>query len=124
VSVSAVSAVLFARDLNKVAGFYRDVLGMPCTAKDAQHAVLVCKHFDLIIHQLPPSETEPAAAPLQRRHTAAIRLNFTIADIAQARRVAASLGGEVDDAPPAWAPPDARCRLGHDPEGNVFLVDE
>jgi catechol 2,3-dioxygenase-like lactoylglutathione lyase family enzyme len=124
--VRTISAVLFAKDQAKLAGFYRDVLGMHVRASDAHHASLVCGGFELLIHQLPPETAASIAiaGPPLRRETGAIRLNFTVDDIGSARRAAAALGGQVDDAAPAWAPSDARVRLGHDPEGNVFLVEE
>jgi hypothetical protein len=126
VSVSAVSAVIFAKGRAKVAAFYRDTLGLPCTADDAYHTILACGGFDLVIHQIPPpiADSITITAPPQRRETGAIRLNFTLKSVVAARPIAASLGGQVDDAPPMWAPSGAKIYLGHDPEGNVFLVEE
>jgi Glyoxalase-like domain len=123
---ASVSAVLFPKNQAKVAAFYRDTLELPCSTSDAYHTVLACVGFDLIIHQIPPPLADSIAitAPPERREAAAIRLNFTIKNVAAARSMAARLGGQVDEAPPAWAPPDARVRLGHDPEGNIFLVQE
>lgn len=69
-----VSAVLFAKDLRKVATFYTRV----CAAKVRNE------------------------------------------DVAAARAVARSLGGEIDDRPPPYGGNDTRFHLGHDPEGNVF----
>ena len=125
-SVSAVSAVLYAKDQAKVAAFYRDTLGLPRTTSEADHTILACGGFDLVIHQTPRPivDTVTITAPPKRRDGGAIRLNFTVNSVAAARQIAASLGGQVDDTPPAWAPGGAKLRLGHDPEGNVFLVNE
>ena len=41
---------------------------------------------------------------------------------ARPRATARSLGGGIDDAPPAWAERNANFFLGYDPEGNVFGV--
>jgi hypothetical protein len=88
-----VSAVLFAKDLRKVATFYTRVCSAKVKKEDAHHADLDCGGF---------------------------QLNFPIADVVASRAVAQSLGGEIDDRPPPWAGDDARFHLGHDPEGNVF----
>ena len=125
-SASNVSAVLFAKDQAKVAAFYRDALGLPCKTSDTDHTILACGGFDLMIHQIPApiAASIIITAPPRRRETGAIRLDFTIKSVAGARSIAASQGGQVDDAPPAWAAPGANVRLGYDPEGNVFLVKE
>ncbi len=125
-SASNVSAVLFAKDQARVAAFYRDALGLPCQTSSTDHTTLACGSFDLIIHQIPTpiAASITITVPPSRRETGAIRLDFTIKSVARARSIAASLGGQVDDAPPAWAAPGAIVRLGYDPEGNVFLVKE
>jgi hypothetical protein len=125
-SVSTVTAILFAKDLAKVAGFYRGALGVTPTTSDANHTILSCGGFDLIIHQIPHpmADSIVITIPPKRCETGTIRLNFTINSVTAARQVAASLGGEVDETAPVWAAPGAKGRLGHDPEGNVFFVDE
>ena len=50
---ASVSAVLFAKDLKKVAAFYAQALGMTCTRSDDQHVMLNCRGFELIVHQIP-----------------------------------------------------------------------
>lgn len=121
---SKVSAVLFAKDLRKVADFYERALGMARTHSDGEHAVLDCHGFDLFVQQIPKHLADEIviAQPTERRARAAIRLNFPVKSISQARTAARSLGGELDDAPPPWAGPNAQAFLGHDPEGNVFMV--
>jgi predicted enzyme related to lactoylglutathione lyase len=121
-----VSAVLFAQDLKHVAAFYAQALGMSCTQSDEHHVSLDCRGFNLIVHQIPRHMAGGIAIqqPPRRREDGAIRLNFPVQSVAMTRRLARSLGGEVDDVPPAWAAPGANVFLGHDPEGNVFKVSE
>lgn len=123
---ASVSAVLFATDLKKVAAFYARALGMSVTRSDDQHVILNCRGFNLIVHQIPPHLGDGIAIqqPPRRRSEGALRLNFPVQSIAETRRLARSLGGELDDTPPAWAGPGANVFLGHDPEGNVFKVAE
>ena len=96
------SAVLFARDRNKVAAFYAAVFRAEIRSSDANYTSLNCADFVLTVHQI-PAHLMPAdhGEPVQRRE-------------------ASRLGGCVDAQPPAWAGGDARFFLGHDPEGNVF----
>ncbi|MGC3981421.1 MAG: VOC family protein [Steroidobacteraceae bacterium] len=121
-----VSAVLFARDKSRVAAFYRDVLGLICTAEDEDHSVLNCRGFDFIVHQIPKHLLAECSVEEEsrRKENGSIRLNYPVVSIEKVRTLAASLGGHVDVAPPDWAPRDANFFLGHDPEGNVFKISE
>lgn len=117
-----VSAVLFAKDHRRVASFYIRVFAAQRVQEDEHHAELECDGFRLVVHRIP----EPLARnvvvtiPPQRREHGALRLNFTMDDVAKGRAVARSLGGEIDDQPPPWAGNDTSFHLGYDPEGNVF----
>jgi hypothetical protein len=51
-----------------------------------------------------------------------MRLDYPVTSIESSRRLARSLGGDIDDAPPAWAERSANFFFGHDPEGNQFGV--
>jgi hypothetical protein len=99
---SKVSAVLFAKNLRRVADFYERALGMTCTHSDGAHAVLDCHGFDLMVQQIPTDIADAIVLgqPVVRRVGSAIRLNFPVKSIEQARAIARSLGGELDDAPP------------------------
>jgi predicted enzyme related to lactoylglutathione lyase len=123
-SGNGVSAVLFARDQRRVAAFYEAMLGASITNGDAQHSVLSCAGFDLMVHQIPAHLLPPVAPgePALRREQVALRLDFPITDLPRARREAARLGGSIDEQPPPWASGDARFFLGQDPEGNVFCL--
>ena len=117
-----VSAVLFASDLDSLAGFYQEVFGIRASRRDMEHALLDFNGFELVIHQIPKHLLEPRTSPLERRERSAIRLNFPVADTTYARREAQRLGGIIDELPPPWAGSDTSFHLGHDPEGNVFGV--
>jgi predicted enzyme related to lactoylglutathione lyase len=123
---AGVSATLFVKDLKRVSAFYAQALGMTRTQGDEHHAILNCRGFNLIVHQIPQHIAADITAeqPPHRRVEAALRLNFPVTSIAEARRLARSLGGDVDDKPPAWAGPNANTFLGYDPEGNVFKLSE
>ena len=51
--VAQVRAVLFAKDLEGLTAFYAGALGMTQSFADADHAVLHCGGFELIVHRIP-----------------------------------------------------------------------
>jgi hypothetical protein len=99
---SSVRAVLFVKDLGRAAAFYIGALAMTRASGDEDHAVLDCDGFELVVHRMPKPIADTS--------------------VADSRRLARSLGGEIDDAPPAWADRNANLFFGHDPEGNQFGV--
>jgi predicted enzyme related to lactoylglutathione lyase len=121
-----VRAVLFVKDLRKVAAFYIGALGMTSAAGDDNHAILECDGFALIVHQIPKAiaDTIVVTEPPVRRVWGAIRLDFPVSSVGDSRRLARALGGDIDEVPPAWAEPDASLFFGYDPEGNQFGVCE
>jgi hypothetical protein len=121
---SSVRAVLFVKDLGRAAAFYIGALAMTRASGDDDHAVLECDGFELVVHRIPKpiADTIVITEPPVRRVWGAIRLDFPVASVADSRRLARSLGGEIDDAPPAWADRNANLFFGHDPEGNQFGV--
>jgi predicted enzyme related to lactoylglutathione lyase len=123
-SSSNVTAVLFTKDRATVATFYSDALGMRVVVSDEYHTRLDCCGFELVVHQIPPHIAAGIVIerPPKRRTAGAIRLDYPVEDIAASRRRARSLGGDIDDAPPSWAGPDADFFFGYDPEGNQFGV--
>jgi len=123
---ASVRAVLFAKDLEAVAAFYVGALALTRLSGDKDHAILECDGFELVVHQIPKqiADTIVIAEPPIRRVWGAIRLDFPVASIADSRKLARSLGGEIDDAPPPWADRNANLFFGHDPEGNQFGVSQ
>jgi hypothetical protein len=121
-----VRAVLFVKDLEKVAAFYIGALALTRLSGDKDHVVLESDGFELVVHQIPKqiADTIVIAQPPIRRVWGAIRLDFPVGSIAGSRKLARALGGEIDDAPPAWADSTANFFFGHDPEGNQFGVSQ
>lgn len=123
---SSVGAVLFVKDLQRVAAFYANALMMRCSVSDKDHWRLECDGFELIVHQIPPHLAADIKidTPPERRVWAAIRLDYPVADLGESRRIAQSLGGGIDATPPEWADPHENFYYGYDPEGNQFGVSE
>ena len=123
---ASVRAVPFVKDLEAVAAFYVGALALTRLSGDKDHAILECDGFELVVHQIPTqiADTIVIAQPPIRRVWGAVRLDFPVASVADSRKLARSLGGEIDDAPPAWADRNANLFFGHDPEGNQFGASE
>jgi predicted enzyme related to lactoylglutathione lyase len=121
-----VAAVLFVKDLQKVTAFYSAVLGLKPIHSDADHSVLNCRGFELVVHQIPKhiADEITIAQPPERRVWGAIRLDYPVRNIEESRRVAQSFGGDVDGAPPEWADRSANFFLAYDPEGNQIGISQ
>lgn len=121
-AATRVRAVLFAKNVERVAAFYVGALGFARESGGSDHAVLRCDGFELVVHQIPKviADAIVIASPPKRRTEGAVRLDYPVESIEQARTIARSLGGDVDDVPPPWASRDADFFFGYDPEGNQF----
>jgi predicted enzyme related to lactoylglutathione lyase len=121
----AVSGILFAKDARKVAQFYAEVLGADVSAEAEHHTALEVQGFRLVIHRIPGEYAKlvDVRNPPVRREMGPIRLDFGVADVVEARKLAKNHGGQIDDQPPPWAG-TTNFFLGSDPEGNVFGVSD
>jgi len=122
------AAVLYAKDLKKLAAFYAGVtrLGLHRIAEDhiVLECVLECELFQLVVVQIPKEIAEriEIEEPPARRSTTPIKLVFFIENIEAARTAASSLGGALNPAGGEWLFEGDRVCDGYDPEGNVFQV--
>jgi hypothetical protein len=121
-----VSAVLFAKDLVRVATFYSVALEMKRVHCDADHWILDREGFRLVVHQIPKRIADSIAIeqPPERRVWGSIRLDYPIRNVPESRALAKSLGGDIDQSPPEWADRSSNFFFGYDPEGNQFGVNE
>lgn len=120
------SAVVFAKDVGRLAGFYREVAGMTEAHRDKDHVVLDDAGFQLVIHGIPKkiaAQIQITTPPSVREDTA-LKLCLPVQAIEHARAKAAELGGQVGPKSKEWEARGFRACDGHDPEGNVFQVRE
>ncbi len=91
-STQGCAAVLFAREHQVLARFYREVAGLPDAGGDADHVKLVSGAFELIVHQIPERYAKhiEIAQPPVVREMAAIKLCFPCSDLSRAREAAAA----------------------------------
>ncbi len=117
-------AVIYAVDLPRMAAFYETLLGMRRLSAAADHAVLASPDIQLVVHAIPAiiASTIAIASPPELREDTPIKLFFTVPSLAEAQRLARTVGGEVFDE--TWEGEGFLARNGRDPEGNIFQVRE
>lgn len=117
-------ALVYAKDLERLSGFYQRLLGMRLLHADAEHQVIESADLQLIIHAIPPQIAAgiAIASPPEPRAGQAIKLFFTVPSLANAETTAISLGGSLFG--PEYAGPGFTVRNVYDPEGNIFQVRE
>lgn len=121
---AAAGVLLYAKDVNRLAQFYAQVLGMRELHREAALVVLESPALQLLIHAIP---AEIAArihitTPPQRRADVAMKFFVTVPSIDAAGAQAAELGGQVLDG--VWQGPGFALRNAMDCEGNVFQLRE
>jgi predicted enzyme related to lactoylglutathione lyase len=125
-SSSSPGAVIYAKDVARVSGFYAAVTGLRVAHADDEYVVLESEGFQLVVHGIPAeviASLELAEPPL-RREDATVKLVFPVPSISAARAVAATYGGKVDPPEREWRFQSDRVCDGHDPEGNVVQLRE
>lgn len=117
-------AVLFARDMDRLASFYAGALDFTEAARGDDHVVLRRDGFELTVHAIPPAFAGRGgqSSPSNRRVAAAIKPVFVVAELAALRMRIADLGGGLDSPEREWSGQGARIVDGGDPEGNVFQL--
>jgi predicted enzyme related to lactoylglutathione lyase len=118
----AAGAVIYAKDMERVAAFYATVLGLPVAGRDEEHVRLESPALQLVVLQMPAdlAATVTIAEPPARRADAAIKLVFFVAGIADIRRTVEAMGGAMNGAEREWDFDGWTVCDGLDPEGNVI----
>jgi predicted enzyme related to lactoylglutathione lyase len=120
------SAVVFAKNIEDLARFYREVAEMSEVHKDKDHIVLDEAGFQIVIHGIPNNiaETIEIRNPPEIREETPIKICLPVSSIENARTKAALLGGRIGAKGKEWSARGFRACDGYDPEGNVFQVRE
>ncbi|KAF1044254.1 MAG: hypothetical protein GAK35_01849 [Herbaspirillum frisingense] len=119
-------AVLFAKDVARLAAFYAQVLAVVPKHAEAEKVVIEAEDFLLVIHAVPPAvaaNVEIVSPPVLRENVP-IKLFLPVRSLAQARISAQMLGGGMKPADAEWSGADFRACDGFDPEGNVVQFRE
>jgi predicted enzyme related to lactoylglutathione lyase len=117
-------AVIFAKDVARVARFYEQLLSFSVVHTSCDYVVLDSKDIQLVIHAIPTriADSISISVPPVVRAQTPIKLIFPVANLVEARASASFLGGQVGAADKEWGTQSFRACDGHDPEGNVFQL--
>ncbi len=125
----ASGTLIYAKDLARLASFYRQLLSMSEVHATEELVVLrslagCLPNGDLIVHQIPAhiAETIVVASPPELREDTAIKPFFAVASFAEAHARATSLGGALFG--PRYEGPGFRLTNAYDPEGNIIQLRE
>jgi predicted enzyme related to lactoylglutathione lyase len=119
-------AVIFAKDMRRIAEFYRALVGLQVTYEDDAVIVLESASQQLVIHGIPAKAAASIqiASPPKLRENAAVKLVFPVDSIADVRARAPQLGGALHAKHEEFQTRGFKACDGHDPEGNVVQFRE
>ena len=115
---------IYAKEPERLAAYYRSVLGMAVAHRTDQMVVLSSPDLQLVVHPMPPQVASQVVitSPPQLREGAAIKFFCTVPSLADAEASAQTLGGQVLAG--QWQGPGFVVRNACDPEGNIFQLRE
>jgi predicted enzyme related to lactoylglutathione lyase len=115
-------ALIYARFLEPLTAFYRELLDARVVHADAEYAVLQSADMQIVVHAMPSHivDTVQVSSPPAVREQTAIKLFFTVPDISAAQAVIARHGGIVPSQ--SWRGKGFTAFNGVDPEGNVLQL--
>jgi predicted enzyme related to lactoylglutathione lyase len=119
-------AIVYAKDVARLAGFYAAVADLEIVHEVADHSVLESETYELVIVAIPADiavRIDVATPPLRRENTA-FKLSFAVQRLADARAAARAAGGDLDPPEREWDFQGMRVCDGCDPEGNMIQVRE
>jgi catechol 2,3-dioxygenase-like lactoylglutathione lyase family enzyme len=123
---SRTGAVLFAKRLDRIAGFYANVLGLSEVTRADDHILLESPGFQLVVHRIPgplADVTDVAENPA-RRVGAAFKPVFFVQSLASVRSIAPTHGGIVEPRDKEWSFNGVMVCDAVDPDGNVIQFRE
>ncbi|MCD2167909.1 VOC family protein [Comamonas koreensis] len=116
--------VLYVKDIERVAQFYAQVLGLLEQNRLPGWVALASATFQLELHAIPAEIAERIhiSTPPQRREDVALKFFVSVPSLQDAGARASSLGGAMFHE--AWTGPGYSACNAMDCEGNVFQLRE
>ena len=117
-------AVIFAKDILRIANFYANTTDLKICEKDNSHVKLESSSFQLVVLKTPKhiAQTIDITVPPVPREQTPIKLVFFVDSIEKAREVVKNFGGKLKSNNEAWEYDKHKVCDGCDPEGNVFQL--
>lgn len=119
---AAAGVLIYAKNLDLLAQFYAQILGMRELHRRDEIVVLQSAHLQLLIHAMPAAIAAQVhvSTPPAKRENVALKFFATVDSMTAARALAAQLGGQVFD--DEWQGPGFVACNAMDCEGNVFQL--
>lgn len=119
-------AVLFGKDLPRLAQFYVQVAGLQVTVQETRLIVMESATYQLVLHAVPAEVAKrlEITRPPALRQDLPVKLVFPVASLAAARQQAEQCGGGLGTPAQEWEARNFRACDGFDPEGNVVQLRE
>lgn len=119
-------AIVYAKDIARLARFYAAVADLEIVHEVADHVVLESESYELVVVAIPAAAAVRIviSTPPARRENTAFKLSFAVDSLAEARAAATAAGGELDPPEKEWDFQGLRVCDGCDPEGNLIQVRE
>ena len=119
-------AIVYAKDLQRLAQFYAAVADLEIVHEVADHIVLESESLELVIVAIPAAIAQRIVikTPPEKREATALKLVFAVASITEAREAAKANEGEIYPPAKEWSFQGMRVCDGCDPEGNMIQVRE
>ena len=121
-STPKAGALVFAKDPERVARFYEQLLALSVSHAERDHVVLESSSFQLVVHAIPQhiASSINISVPPEVREETPIKLLFPVSSLAEARAAAPLLGGHLGPSEREWQAGGIRVCDGYDPEGMSF----
>jgi len=111
--------ILFTGDVDRLAAFYRDVLGLSVTESEPGWCVLDAGGVSFALHGIPPDLAGPVENPPVKREDSYWKPTFVVDDLDETlARLAAA--GIAMSTPRTYGP--RTFSDGMDPDGNVIQI--
>jgi predicted enzyme related to lactoylglutathione lyase len=119
-------AIVYAKDIARLARFYAAVADLEIVHEVEDHVVLESETYELVIVAIPAATAVRIAiyTPPARRENTAFKLSFAVDSLADARTAAQAAGGELNPPGKEWDFQGLRVCDGCDPEGNMIQLRE
>ena len=121
---AAAGVVVYAKDMERLAHFYSEVLNLREQHRAADWVVLESSAWQLVVHAIPAEIAARISItqPPQRRDNLALKFFATVPSLADAAALVARLGGDLFN--DVWRGPGHNICNAMDCEGNVFQLRE
>lgn len=121
-TVGRAGAVIYAKDVDRLALFYSRVLALQVAERKADHVVIDSPWCQVVILQVPEAigRNIVISSPPARRADTAIKPVFFVPSLALVRKAASASGGVMNSVEKEWHFRGEKVCDCVDPEGNVI----